>query len=84
MEPVCPNRNCFYTSIALNLIHNMKENKNILQNIVMKKDESITLMLQSLEKYWFRSSLGLIGLNIRDGDKYESEANKVLQDGYFF
>ena len=72
MEPVCPNRNCFYTSIALNLIHNMKENENILQNIVMKKDESI------------RSSLGLIGLNIQDGDKYESEANKVLQDGYFF
>ena len=58
LEPVCPNRNCFFTSIALNLIHNMNENESILQNIGIKTDEPITLMVQKLREILVQEWLG--------------------------
>ena len=63
---------CFFTSIALN---NMNENENILQNIGIKTDEPITLMVQKLREILVQEWLGPNKAEycIWDADKYESE-----------
>ena len=80
---MCPNGNRFFTSIPLNLIHNMNENESILQIIGIKTDEPITLMVQKLRELLVQE----FGPNkaeycVWDADNYESEANNFLQDGY--
>ena len=86
LEPVCPNGNCFFTSIALNLIHNGKENDNILKRIGIKTDEPITLLVQKLREMLVKEWLGPNRADycIWDADEFDSEANKFLQDGYYF
>lgn len=46
------------TVIALNLIHNVEENENILQQIGIKTDEPITPLVQKLREIPVREWLG--------------------------
>ncbi len=82
LEPVCPDGNGFFTSIALNLIHNAEEN---LQRIGIKTDEPITLLVQKLRDILVREWLGPNRAEycIWDHENFDSEANKFLEDGYY-
>ena len=86
LEPVFGDGNCFFVSVALNLVNDPEANKNIMEEVGIDLDQPITALVCKLRKILVNEWLGPKRREydvVCDSEEYEAEAVKFLHDGYY-
>ena len=86
LEPVFGDGNCFFTAVALNLIHDLEKNKNIMDKLGIGHDQPITALVNKLRRVlvdeWLGPNREEYGV-VCDHHTYDAEAAKFLNNGYY-
>lgn len=86
LEPVPADGNCFFTAVALNLLHDYEGNKKVLEEILEIEGHSVIMLVNNLRKALVQEWLGP---NRGDYERvfgrktFETEATKFLNDGFY-
>ena len=86
LEPVFGDGNCFFTAVALNLIHDLEKNKNIMDKLCIGHDQPIMSLVNKLRRLlvdeWLGPNRGEYSV-VCDQTTYDAEAIKFLNNGYY-
>ena len=83
LEPVPADGNCFFTAVALNMLH---ENSNVLEDILGVKEQSMVVLIEKLRQSLVKEFLGPNRNEYENAylrQNYEEEAAKFLEDGFY-